>query len=459
MNPLVAIIGRANVGKSTLFNRLTRSRRALVDNRPGVTRDRNYGTVTWDDYTFTLVDTGGFEWVREELGDQVRRQAEMAVAEADVILFMVDGRQEPRLGDEQVTEYLRRSGKPLLLVVNKIDGPRQEAGLSEFYRFGLSPLFPISAEHGQGISALLEALVDLLPPRPEVSETEAGIRVAVLGRPNVGKSSFINRFLGEARLVISPLPGTTRDAIDSHLELEGQKYVLIDTAGIRRKSRIWEHLERGMVFQAFRALERADVGLLLLEAQEGLTEQDLKIAGQIATAGKGAVIGINKWDLIAGQPKQQQWLLDQVTSDLEFMSFAPILPISVATGYNLNRVFPLINQIYAQSSAKLGTGELNRVFKEIVTQHSPPRYRHRSVRFYYLTQVGTLPLTFMIFTNYPQGIPESYRRYLINQLRARLGLPYAPIKILFKGRDRRRRDATVSKSVSQTKKITKKGTN
>ncbi|MFP3866819.1 MAG: ribosome biogenesis GTPase Der [Desulfobacteraceae bacterium] len=452
MNPLVAIIGRANVGKSTLFNRLTRSRRALVDNRPGVTRDRNYGIVTWDDRTFTLVDTGGFEWSREGLGDQVRRQAELAVAEADVILFMVDGRQEPQSGDLQVAEFLRRSGKPLLLVVNKIDGPRQEAGLPEFYCFGLSPLYPISAEHGQGINALLDALVALLPPQPEVSETEAVIRVAVLGRPNVGKSSLINRFLGEERLVISPYPGTTRDAIDSQLELKGQQYVLIDTAGIRRKSRIWEDLERGMVFQAFRALQRAHVALLLLDAWEGLTEQDLKIAGQIDTVGRGGVIAINKWDLIAGPQKR---LLDQVSHGLEFMSFAPILPISVLTGYNLKRIFPLIDQIYEQSSSQWGTAELNRVFNEIVRQHSPPRYRHRSVKFYYLTQVGTMPLTFMIFTNYPRGIPESYRRYLINQLRLQLGLPYAPIKLLFKGRIRHRRNTPVEKPLRQNKRMIK----
>jgi len=456
MNPLVAIIGRANVGKSTLFNRLTRSRRALVDNRPGVTRDRNYGAVTWEDHVFNLVDTGGFEWGPEELEDQVRQQAELAVAEADVILFMVDGRLDPQPGDVQVAEFLRRSGKPVLLVVNKIDGPPQEAGLLEFYRLGLSPLFPISAEHGQGITTLLEALVALLPPLPAVAEVEASIRVAVLGRPNVGKSSFINRFLGEERLVTSPLPGTTRDAIDSHLELGGHKYVLIDTAGIRRKSRIWEHLERGMVFQAFCALERAEVALLLLDAQEGLTEQDLKIAGQIVAAGKAVVIGINKWDLLTEQPRQPQRLLDEVRFGLEFMAFAPVLPISVRTGYNLPRVFPLIHETYQQSSVRLGTAELNKVFTEIISSHAPPRYRHRPLKFYYLTQVNIIPLTFLVFTNYPQGIPKSYRRYLNNQLRARLGLPSAPIKLIFQGRDRRRRESAPPRSVdppSKDKKV------
>ncbi|MDD3580763.1 MAG: ribosome biogenesis GTPase Der [Desulfobacca sp.] len=448
MNPIVAIVGRANVGKSTLFNRLTRSRQALVDNHPGVTRDRNYGTVNWEDQVFTLVDTGGFEWTAEELGDQVRGQAELAVSEADAILFMVDGRLAPQVGDAQVAEFLRRSGKPVLLVVNKIDGPRQEAGWSEFYTLGLSPIFPISAEHGLGITALLEAVVTLLPPLPEVSEADAGIRVAVLGRPNVGKSSFINRFLGEERLVTSPLPGTTRDAVDSQLVVGEQPYVLIDTAGIRRKSRIWEDLEQGMVWQAFRALERAEVALLLLDAQEGLTEQDLKIVGQIVNAGKAVVIGINKWDLLTNQPRQAQRLLDQVKSGLEFMAYAPLLPISVKTGYNLPRVFPLIYESYRQSSVRLGTAELNKIFNDIITRHAPPRYRHRPVKFYYVTQVNVLPLTFMVFTNFPQGISESYRRYLSKQLRARLALPWAPIKLICKGRDRRHRESAPARSVT-----------
>lgn len=441
MTPLVAIIGRANVGKSTLFNRLTRSRQALVDNRPGVTRDRHYSTVTWAERTFTLVDTGGFEWAGGELADQVRRQAELAVAEADVILFMVDGRQEPQVADEEVAEFLRRAGKPLLLVVNKIDGPRQEAGLPEFYRFGLSPLFPISAEHGSGVPALLEAVVELLPQPAAAPVAGAGIRVAVVGRPNVGKSSLINRFLGEERLVISPTPGTTRDAIDTPVVWDGQHYVLIDTAGIRRKSRVWERLERGMVWRAFRALERADVAVLLLDAQEGLTEQDLKIAGQIDALGKGCVIGINKWDLLAGRPRQRQLLLEQVQHGLEFMSYVPILPLSVQTGHHLDQIFPLIHEIYEQSCTRLGTAELNNMFKEIVAWHAPPRYRHRTVRFYYITQAEILPPTFIVFVNYPAGMPESYRRYLVNQLRERLGLSYAPLRLFFKGRERRRRTA------------------
>ena len=455
MNPIVAIVGRANVGKSTLFNRLTRSRRALVDNQPGVTRDRNYGTVTWEDHVFTLVDTGGFEWTAEGLGDQVRGQAELAVSEADAILFMVDGRLAPQVGDAQVAEFLRRSGKPVLLVVNKIDGPRQETGWPEFYVLGLSPIFPISAEHGRGITALLEALVRLLPPHPAVPEADAGIRVAVLGRPNVGKSSFINQFLGEQRLVISPLPGTTRDAIDSHLVVNEQPYVLIDTAGIRRKSRIWEQLEQGMVWQAFRALERAEVALLLLDAREGLTEQDLKIAGQIATAGKTVVISINKWDLVTNQPRRGQRLLDQVKSGLEFMAYAPVLPISVKTGYNLPQVFPLIYESYRQSSMRLGTAELNKVFNDIIASHAPPRYRHRPVKFYYVTQVNILPLTFMVFTNYPQAIVASYRRYLSKQLRVHLSLPWAPIKLILKGRNRRHRDIVPSRSVTPPAKIKK----
>jgi GTPase len=446
MKPLVALIGRTNVGKSTLFNRFTRGSRALVDDRPGVTRDRLYGSVSWDDHSFLLIDTGGFGGLTDNLSDQVRHQAELAATEADLIIFMVDGRQEIQPDDLEVAQFLRRSDKPILLVINKMDGPKQDALLPEFFRFGFTPLYPISAEHGIGLHALLEAIIHYFPQEIDASESYPGIRVAVLGRPNVGKSSFINRVLGQERMVVSDSPGTTRDAIDTPLIWGERPYVLIDTAGIRRRSRVSENLEKGMVWQALRAMHRAEVILVLLDVQEGLTEQDLRILYLIAQAGKGCLIGLNKWDLREGDNKEQKLLLDRVNTALELMPYAPVVPMSVKTGYQVSKVFSLIDKIYEQIQFRATTGELNRIFTDIVRAHNPPRFRHRSVKFYYVTQAESQPPTFIAFTNIPGAVTESYRRYLMNQLRERLGLPYAPIRMHFKGKERRRGRASTGKT-------------
>ena len=405
---------------------------------PGSPGIRLYGSVSWDDHSFLLVDTGGFGGLEDNLSDQVRRQAEIAATEADLIIFMVDGRQEIQPDDLEVAQFLRRSGKPVILAINKMDGPKQEALLPEFFRFGFTPLYPVSAEHGIGVQSLLEAVIHHLPDQTDTSESYPGTRVAVLGRPNVGKSSFINRVLGEDRMLVSDSPGTTRDAIDMPLVWDGHPYVLIDTAGIRRRSRIQENLERGMVWQALRAMQRADVVVLLLDVQESLTEQDLRILHLIAQAGKGCLIGLNKWDLMEGDVKEGKLLLDRLHTSLELMPYAPVLPMSVKTGYQVSKVFPLIDKINQQIQFRATTGELNRIFTDIVNAHNPPRFRHRSVKFYYVTQADSRPPTFIAFTNIPGAVPESYRRYLINQLRERLGLPYAPIRLYFKGKERRR---------------------
>jgi GTP-binding protein len=435
---LVAIIGRANVGKSTLFNRLTRSSRALVADFPGVTRDRLYGTVNWEGQAFLLVDTGGLVGGEEELGEMVRRQAEAAVAEADVLLLVMDGKEGPQAGDAEVIDYLRRSGKPFLLVVNKIDHPGREELLPEFYRFGVSPLFPVAAAHGLGMDALLEALVQNLPQPGEVSETAPGIRVAVLGRPNVGKSSLVNRFLGEERLLVSPSPGTTRDVVDTPLKWEEQDYVLVDTAGLRRPSQVAAGLERQMVLKAVKALARAEVALLLLDASEGLTAQDLRIAGLIEDQGKGCLILVNKWDLVKGAPRQAQKILERLASGLEFLAYVPVLPVSVKTGYNLKKIFPLVNDIHGQSCRRVATRELNLLLKEIVERVPPSRYRDRPVKFLYLTQAEVQPPTFIAFVNQPAGVKDSYRRFLVKQLREKLNLPHAPMRLFLKGRQRRK---------------------
>jgi GTP-binding protein len=435
--PLVAIIGRANVGKSTLFNRLTRTSKALVANIPGVTRDRHYGSLSFDDHTVLLVDTGGLVGGEEDLSGLVRRQAEVAVAEADVILLVMDGRQGPQVGDAEVVDYLRLTAKPVLLVVNKIDHPGLEAQLPEFYRFGLDPLFPVSAAHGLGLGTLLAALGEVLPQPREVAAPPPGIRVAILGRPNVGKSSLINHFLGEERLLVSPRPGTTRDAIDSLLTWAGVDYVLVDTAGLRRPSHVEPGLERQMVLKTIKALSRAEVAVLLLDAAEGLTGQDLRILSLIEDQGKGCLLLANKWDLVRPDPDKARALLKQITSDLEFIAYAPVLPVSVLTGYNLKRVFPLVAAIHTQSGIRVGTGELNRLLQEITGRVPPPRYRDRPLRFYYLTQPEVHPPTFVAFVNQPQGVPEHYRRYLVKQLREKLGLTYAPLRLFFKARPRR----------------------
>jgi len=435
--PLVAIIGRANVGKSTLFNRLTRSSKALVANVPGVTRDRHYGAVTWEDHPFMLVDTGGLVGGEADLGEQVRRQAEAAVAEADVILLVMDGRAGLQEDDGEVVDYLRRTGKPVLLVVNKMDHPRLDEKLPDFYRFGMAPLFPVSAAHGLGLGTLLEALVGYLP-EGEPQRAEPGIRVAILGRPNVGKSSFINHFLGEERLLVNERPGTTRDAIDSPLAYGGQDYVLVDTAGLRRPSQVGRQgLERQMVLKTIKALSRADIAVLLLDAQEGLTGQDLRIVGLIEDQNKGCLILVNKWDLVPRDPQRRQELLDRITSGLEFMAYVPVLPVSAKTGYNLKRVFPLLGEIHHQSGRRLATRELNLLIKEITERVPPPRYRGRPIRFYYLTQPEVHPPTFVAFVNHPQGIPDHYRRFLVKQLRERLAIPYAPVRLFLKGRQRK----------------------
>jgi GTP-binding protein len=437
--PLVAIIGRANVGKSTLFNRLTRSSQALVANIPGVTRDRHYASLTWDDHSVLLVDTGGLVGGEEDLSGMVRQQAEVAVDEADAILLVVDGRQGPQTGDAEVVDYLRRTAKPILLVVNKIDLPALEDRVPEFYQFGLENLFPVSATHGLGLGGLLEALGRVLPLPRELPTPAPGIRVAILGRPNVGKSSLINHFLGEARLMVSPLPGTTRDAIDTPFSFEGVDYVLVDTAGLRRPSHVDRGLERQMVLKTIKALARAEVAVLMLDAAEGLTGQDLRIIGLIEDQGKGCLVLVNKWDLVRQDVKEARTLLDKATSGLEFMAYAPVLPVSVATGYNLRRVFPLISTIHTQGGTRVGTGELNRLLKTITERTPPPRYRDRPVKFFYLTQPEVQPPTFVAFVNQPLGVPDHYRRFLVKQLREKLGLTYAPLRLLLKGRQRRER--------------------
>jgi GTP-binding protein len=433
--PLVAIIGRANVGKSTLFNALTRSTQALVADVPGVTRDRHFGRVAWEGHAFLLVDTGGLTGGEDELGRLVQHQAQAAVGEADAVLLVMDGKTGPHPGDEEVVAYLRTTGKPVFLVINKIDHAGREESLAEFYRFGLSPLFPVSAAHRLGLEALLEEVVKSLPRPGELPGEPPGIRVAVVGRPNVGKSSFINRVLGEERLIVSDTPGTTRDVIDTPLTFQGRDYVLIDTAGLRRPSQVAPGLEKYMVLKAMRAVARCDVALLLLDGREGLTAQDLRIARLIAEEYRGCVVGVNKWDLVP--PDLRDAGLARVREGLAFLPYAPVIPLSVVTGQNLARVFSLIDDIFGQMGRRVGTGELNQILKAITARVRPPLFRYRPVKFYYLTQPETHPPTFIAFVNHPEGVSDTYRRFLVKELRRALDLPLAPLRLFLKKRERR----------------------
>jgi len=439
MKPVVAIVGRPNVGKSTLFNRIIRSRKALVDNSPGVTRDRNYGDAQWGDVPFTLVDTGGFsDFETEGFGSLVKYQVMQAVEEADAIVMLLDGRQGPTPIDTDLAHLLRRSSKPVFYGVNKIDGPKHESFLSDFSVLGVDPLYPVSAEHGYGVHDLVDALIAVLPRSSTTPEAASDrIRLAVIGRPNVGKSSLINRLLGDERLVVSEIPGTTRDAVDTICKVNNKEYVLIDTAGIRRKGRVRKKLEKFSIIKALRSLNRCDIALVMADAVEGVTDQDVRIAGYALERGRGCIFLLNKWDLVDKDSKTAERYVKEVKERLGFLGFAPILTISALTGQRAFKVFDSVESVYEQYTARISTGRLNRVFRAIINQHQPPSYRGRRIKFYYGTQTSVAPPRFVCFVNYPQGIRFSYERYIINQLREALGLDQTPIRLFFRKREKK----------------------
>ena len=425
------------MGKSTLFNRITRSRKAIVDNSPGVTRDRNYGDARWDDLSFTLVDTGGFsEFESEDFGPMVRYQVVQAMEEADAIVMLFDGREGLTPVDIDLVQRLRRSGKPVFYGVNKIDGPGHESVLSDFSVLGVDPLYPVSAEHGYGVHDLMDAFTAVLPRSTREAAPDR-IRLAVIGRPNVGKSSLINRLLGEERLVVSEIPGTTRDVIDTVCTVNKKEYVLIDMAGIRRKGRVRRKLEKFSIIKALKSLGRCDIALVMMDASEGVTDQDASIAGYALERGRACIILLNKWDLVEKDSVTAGKYVDTVRERLKFLSFAPVLTISALTGQRVLKIFDRVETVYRQYTTRIGTGRLNRIFKAIIDKHQPPPYRGRRIRFYYATQVVAGPPSFVCFVNYPEGIHPTYERYLINQLRGRLGLDLTPIRLVFRKREKR----------------------
>ena len=436
MGFIVALVGAPNVGKSTLFNRLIRRKKAVVDDQPGVTRDRNYQELSWEGKALTLVDTGGFEWDHHSpLGEGMQEQIEVALEEADLIVFVGDGRVGLTPTDEMVVERLRRTAKPVIYTVNKIDHAGREDILGEFYRLGIESFLPVSALHGLGMGELEEQIARHIPEVEEVPSSEEVLSLAVIGRPNVGKSSLVNALLGVDRVMVSPVPGTTRDAIDTPFEFQGQKYLLIDTAGIRRKARISLRLEKYCVLEAIKTLDRCDLAVILLDAQDQVTEQDARIAGLAFEKGRACLVGINKWDLIAKTVKKNAFL-EELRYQLKYLAFAPFIPVSAQTGYGLGHLMKTARKVYHQTTLRVGTGQVNQALKKILAGHSLPLMGGQRVKIFYGTQVGVKPPTFVFFVNYPEKVHFSYQRYLVNQLRKEFGMDLTPIRVYFRKREK-----------------------
>lgn len=429
------------MGKSTLFNRLLGHRRAIVDDTPGVTRDRNYASITRFEKPFILIDTGGFEPVTEDrLLQQMREQSRLAMEEADVIIFLMDARSGLTPADVEVAQMLRRVKKPVFYVVNKVDGEKLENESAEFYSLGIERIYTISAEHNRGVGDMVDDLLEVFPPAEQSEAEDVLTRIAVVGRPNVGKSSLVNRLLGFERVVANPTAGTTRDSVDTLFTCNKKPYLLIDTAGIRRKGKTTEKLEKYSVVDALRSIERADVVLVVLSAEDGVTEQDERIAGYVHEAGKGCVFVVNKWDTLEKGNATLGVYVDKVRDGFKYLAYAPIVFVSAKTGQRIGKIMTTVDDVMEQYSRRVTTADLNRVFSEATDSHHAPLAHGRRVKFYFATQVGTRPPAFVIFTNQPDSIHFSYERYLINRFREAFGFDGTPIRLMFRGRDKNSAD-------------------
>jgi len=431
--PLIAIVGRPNVGKSHLFNRLVGKRLSIVEDTPGVTRDRLYAESDWNGRSFDIVDTGGIEPTTDnEILRFMREQAEIAIATADVIVFVTDIHSGVTATDQDVAQMLLRSGKPIILAVNKMDkvGRTTDPDIYEFYNLGLGDPIPVSAVHGHGTGDLLDACIEHFPPEEAETEEDDTIKVAIIGKPNVGKSSLTNHILGEKRVIVSEVAGTTRDAVDSFVENDHGKYIFIDTAGLRKKSRVNDRVEKFSVLRAQMAIERANVCLIMIDAREGVTEQDTKVAGLAHEAGKASIVLVNKWDLVEKETGTMEKMRKRIMQDLSFMSYVPILFISALTGQRVDRIYELINFVYAQSCMRISTGNLNSVLADATMRVQPPTDRGKRLKIYYMTQTGVCPPNFVIFVNSRELFHFSYQRYIENQIRGVYGLEGTPIRMI-----------------------------
>ncbi|HPA55144.1 MAG TPA: ribosome biogenesis GTPase Der [Bacillota bacterium] len=433
---IVAIVGRPNVGKSTLFNKLAGKRISIVEDHPGVTRDRIYTEVQWQDRAFTLIDTGGIEPHSEDLMlKQMKQQAEVAIETAEVIVFLVDGQEGITPSDREVANLLRRTRKKIILAVNKIDAPKYKDNIYEFYNLGLGEPMGISSGQALGLGDLLDEIINNLLPEEEEVYDEYTIKVAVVGKPNVGKSSLVNKILGEQRVIVSDVPGTTRDAIDTPFTVGEDKYVFIDTAGMRKRGKVFESIERYSVIRSLTAIERADVCLMLIDGKEGVSEQDSKIAGYIHDQGKAAVIIVNKWDIVEKDDKTIDKYKADIRNELSFMEYAPILFVSALTGQRVNKVLELVNHVSNQHAMRISTGMLNDVINEAVLTNQPTVSGGRRFKIYYATQVSIKPPVFALFVNEPSLMHFSYQRYLENQIRKAFSFEGTPVRFLLRKKE------------------------
>ena len=445
VKPLVALVGRPNVGKSTLFNRIIRQRLAVVSEVPGTTRDRLYADSEWNGVAFSLVDTGGIEvssgWHTEPLSEDsaqflpmIRQQARIAIQDADVIVQVVDGQAGVTAADREVAEILRQTDKPVIIAANKLESSKLQDNAYEFYELALGEVFPISALHGYGTGDLLDAIVEAIPPMAPDDEEDDSIRIALLGRPNVGKSTLLNKLIGEERAIVSPIAGTTRDAIDTRLKWHGQEFTLIDTAGIRRRGRIDPGVEKYSVLRAMRALKRADVALLLIDAEEGITAQDLHIAGMLTEESVGVIVLVNKWDAVVKDAYTIYEYERDLRRELNFIPYAPILFISAKTGQRVNKIFSTVLAVQEARHQRIQTSALNKFMRDAVAGHPPPSKGGKRVKFFYMTQPSVAPPTFVFFVNKPDWVNFSYKRYLENRLREQWPFTGVPIRLFFRPR-------------------------
>ena len=436
MKQVVAIIGRPNVGKSTFFNRITRSRQAIVNDLPGITRDRNYKETSWNNKEFIVVDTGGFISNDEDgFAGQIHFQVKEAINQADIVIFILDGKFGVSPYDIDIIEILREIPEKIVFyVVNKIDGMEKEVNLYDFYSLGVEPLYSLSAEHGYGINDFMDTLTRKLPEVVENDIDDEIIKIAVVGRPNAGKSSLINRILKEKRLLVSDVPGTTRDSIDTFCKIDNNPYLLIDTAGIRRKGKVSFKIEKFSIIKALKSLDRCDIALILVDSSEGVTDQDVRIAGYAHERGCGCLFLLNKWDLVEKDSKSVKRYVEQLKDDAKFLNFAPALTISALTGLRTHKIFNLVNQIYKQYETRITTGKVNQIIEKAVQRNEPSLYRGRRIKFLYSAQISTKPPTIVCFVNYPEAVHFSYKRYLMNRFREATGLDKVPIRIFFKKR-------------------------